>query len=515
MARTIIASLLAALLLAALPGSATAAPAPPSREGDVRFVKGAGPDFDRYSSDPLYAPWMQQHFWRVQTYSPYWDSILPRYSDAWVYRDLYAIYVGSELANEHPEWILRDARGQPVYIPWGCSGGSCPQYAADVGNPAFRSHWIAEQVATVAKGYKGLFIDDVNMEFRVGDGSGNFVPPRDPRTGREMTYEDWRRYVAEFTEQIRGALRGTEIVHNAIWFAASPECDCDPYVRRQLRSADYINVERGVNDAGLRGGAGPWSLRTLLDYIDRRHEDGQGVLLNAYGVDSDRGREYGLANYFLISAGMDGIGSHPGTSPDDWWGGYGASLGRALGRRYEWEGMLRRDFEGGVVLVNEPDSPTRVANLGFPASRLDGTQTTQLRLGGAEGAVLRTEGRPPRPGGSVSPPDARKPVSARSRALSVGLRVRALRRRNRRRSVVAMTGRVHGAGGGAVEVAIERRSGRGWKHRCEVRASVRANGRFTARVRRLLRGRYRVRALYRDESGRATASRYRRLALRH
>ena len=43
--------------------------------------------------------------------------------------------------------------------------------------------------------------------------------PIDPRTGQAMTEADWRRYMAEFTEQIRAALPGKEIVHNAIWFA--------------------------------------------------------------------------------------------------------------------------------------------------------------------------------------------------------------------------------------------------------------------------------------------------------
>ena len=36
---------------------------------------------------------------------------------------------------------------------------------------------------TIAKGYKGIFVDDVNLAFNVGNGAGQTVAPIDPRTG--------------------------------------------------------------------------------------------------------------------------------------------------------------------------------------------------------------------------------------------------------------------------------------------------------------------------------------------
>ena len=33
-----------------------------------------------------------------------------------------------------------------------------------------------------------------------------------------MTAENWRRYLAEFMEQIRREIPGAEIVHNSLWF---------------------------------------------------------------------------------------------------------------------------------------------------------------------------------------------------------------------------------------------------------------------------------------------------------
>src|SRR5258708_36319206 len=115
---------------------------------------------------------MRRHLWRMLVYSPYFDSRLSWYPNGLAYLDLYAIYTGAALATQHPEWILKDATGNKLYIPWGCSNGACPQFAGDISNLAFRQWWIGQAQTLLAKGYKGLFIDDVNMEFRVGNGAG-------------------------------------------------------------------------------------------------------------------------------------------------------------------------------------------------------------------------------------------------------------------------------------------------------------------------------------------------------
>ncbi len=67
---------------------------------------------------------------------------------------------------------------------------------------------------------------------------------------------------------------------------------------------------------------------------------------------------YGLAGYFLISSGRDALGNNPAGTPEDWWAGYDTDLGEALGGRYDLpNGVIRRDFSGGTVLLNTPDTP--------------------------------------------------------------------------------------------------------------------------------------------------------------
>lgn len=55
--------------------------------GAVRFVKHTEPDFDRFTRNARHARWMQRRFWRMTTFSPYFDSRLRWYGSAWVYRD--------------------------------------------------------------------------------------------------------------------------------------------------------------------------------------------------------------------------------------------------------------------------------------------------------------------------------------------------------------------------------------------------------------------------------------------
>lgn len=370
----------------------------------MRFVKAAESSFDRYTRNPSRAQqrFMRRHYWRMRAYSPYFDSRLSWFPDAWAYQDLYAIYPGSKLARRRPEWILRDARGRKLYIPFACGGTRCSQYAADVGDKRFRRWWIRTAARKLRNGrYRGLFIDDVNMVRKVSDGAGTPVVPRDDRTRRPMSERRWRAYVAKFAADIRRAFRGREIVHNALWFAPR-----DRFVHRQTRSADYVEYERGFNDGGLQRGNAPFGIDRFMRQIDWVHGRGRGVVLDGRARD-DAAREYGLAGLMLIATPRDALGNDPGSTPDDWWRGYDVTLGAPSSPRYRWYGLLRRDFTRGFVLLNEPGAPVRTVALPSPLRRAGGQRVSSVRLTAASAAVLRypdPESPPPPP-----PPPAEEP----------------------------------------------------------------------------------------------------------
>src|SRR5581483_2016885 len=184
------------------------------------------------------------------------------------------------------------------------------------------------------------------------------VPAVDRRTGRTLGDTEWRGYMATFTEEIRAAFPTAEIVHNNLWFVGHD----DPAVQRELLATDWINLERGVNDSGITGGGGTYGFDTFLGYIDWLHGHGKAIVFDA-GVPDDAGREYGLATYFATGAGRDLVGNTPRSTPSDWWPSYDVSLGNALGARRAWNGVIRRDFERGTVLVKPPGSASQTIQL--------------------------------------------------------------------------------------------------------------------------------------------------------
>ena len=120
------------------------------------------------------------------------------------------------------------------------------------------------------------------------------------------------------------------------------------------------------------------------------------VLVRLAEAETDAGREYGLAAYFLVGSGRDSLANDPGGAPDDWWRGYDVVLGAPSTSRYAWKGVLRRDFAHGMVLLNPPDAPSRTVALDRPHLDLNGGRRSTITLGPAEGAVLRSSLTAPR-----------------------------------------------------------------------------------------------------------------------
>jgi Hypothetical glycosyl hydrolase family 15 len=390
--RTLTAALAAivALLCAAAPSAAS--------DGKLNFERNATSAFDSVitGATATVRGWMASHYYRMRGYPPFFDQALSWAPPSDFYFDLYAIYSADrtdgmpdrDLLAAHPDWVLRDASQNRLYIPWDCSGGSCPQYAADIGNPGWRSYWISQARAQLAKGYRGIFIDDVNMEMRVGNGSGAFVRPTDPRTGQPMTDSDWRRYVAEFAEEIKAAFPSAEIVHNAIWWAPHS----DRSVQREIDAADVVQMERGFNDPGIVGGSGTFGYQTYLDHVDWLHSRGSSVVYQPYGL-NPTSREFELASYFLVQGPGDAIASDYQADPSNWWPGWDADLGSSAGGRYQWNALWRRDFAGGMVLVNEPGAQQKTVTLP-PGNWTDlaGDRVTSVTLGPRQGKVLFGQG---------------------------------------------------------------------------------------------------------------------------
>lgn len=174
-----------------------------------------------------------------------------------------------------------------------------------------------------------------------------------------------------------------------LWYAGSGNPASDPNVAQEVQAANYINLERGYDDTGLSGDGTFWSVQNFMAYIDAVHGKGANVVLEQYGSD---GTEYALAGYLLTGSGSD-LFADDAMTPNNWWSGYDIDLGNASAGRYTWNGLMRRDFANGIVLLNAPGQATVTANLGGVMTNLAGEQVSSVTLAAYRGMVLL--GKPP------------------------------------------------------------------------------------------------------------------------
>jgi hypothetical protein len=360
-------------------------PPAPVGAGQVRLVKDANSSFDAWDNASN-AAWINEHFYRMTGYTPWFDKNLSWYPRARVYADAYGIYPDSALAREHPEWIATDRSGRRLWIPYACAGGSCMLYAGDISNPAFRNHWIAELAATLAKGYIGVFVDDVDMWANTSNGSGQLVPAIDHNTRQPMSDETWRGYLATFMQELRNATPGYEVTQNQVWNA--PAGPSNARVAQTIGAADWIHLEFGVVAPWLNGGTAGGSLYALLKYCDEVHALGTAIDMSGY-AQSAREMEYTLAGYFLINDGTDIVTTSDNQTVSHFWPGWTVELGAAqAARSRSADGLFQRPFTRGMVYLNEPGASAKTIRLARPMTNSSGQTVSSVTLAASSAAVL-------------------------------------------------------------------------------------------------------------------------------
>ena len=182
--------------------------------------------------------------------------------------------------------------------------------------PRLPQWWIDPGPRRLAKGYAGIYIDDVNLYRKVSNGLGQAVAPIDPRTGAAMSEPTWQRYLGDHMQGVRARVPDDrdrpqlDLVrrrHDRRPAAHPPRRELhQPRARRQRR-----RPHRRHGQVELPGAA------RLHRPSPRR---GHAVVLDATSTTA-AGRLYGLAAYFLINSGRDGR-QRPGRQrPTDWWNG--------------------------------------------------------------------------------------------------------------------------------------------------------------------------------------------------
>ncbi len=335
---------------------------------------------ERAAREPQVAEFFRDHYHRAQVYSPYADRILSVFAAEHGYEYEAAFGIKESWAQwpELQAYILRDAQGNRLYMDFACNGTRCSQWADDIGDPRVRAIKLERIRDSVNKGYKGLWLDNVdfvkpNGSFPTANSRGDFVRPIDPRTKQPMTNANWNRYYAEWLELIRKEFPDIEIVHNSIWYAS-----WDSYVERQHLAADYINMERGFLDYNRKPGNGSFGFDTFMAYIDRVHSLGRKIIFDTKGPQgtgnpiTEQEFDFALATYSLSREPGDmlGIDDPQRIAPDSWSPKLDRDLGEPLGPFFKEGEIYRRQYQCASVVVDPAAWTSRIDSCPNPPTEL-------------------------------------------------------------------------------------------------------------------------------------------------
>jgi hypothetical protein len=281
-----------------------------------------------------------------------------------------------DAAGRKVQWTSRYSTWETNFTPWAAPDGKGRRWP----------EWLAER--NHAAYYRDVpefdlvYLDNVMNPLRVrGDRDGDGADD-DPKDGKVLQAHyaghlaHWRR--------LRELMPGKLLVAN---------------VDHDLSNPQWRGVLDGAFLEGLMGER--WSIETRGGWaaMMRRYRavlantrEPKLVGFNVHGDPKDhRFFRYAYASCLLEDGYFSFTGKAHGYSSVPWFEEYDYRLGKAASPppAAPWrDGVWRRDFERGAVLVNPTGSP-RSVELEPGLRRLDGAAVTRLRLGAKDGIVLR------------------------------------------------------------------------------------------------------------------------------
>ena len=270
----------------------------------------------------------------------------------------------------HPEWFLRGASGRPlVFKDYPTSR------VMDVGDTAYQDAGAARvSAAATADGFDGVFLDDANASLRWVIAGGAAACVTYPTTAR------WQAAVYSFFANVAPQLHraGLLVVANIGGSTTT----------RGLWKKWNGPLDGAMEESFTNGGAGrdtildgQWPAKLGHALWSETH----GKIALDHAVTATRGgARYGLASMLLVAGGENLYSASKDYAHEVWWPEYTTTnaLGRPLGRyRVLRNGIYRRDFTHGVVLVNPHATGARVVRLAatYRGSGLGSVRSVRLK----------------------------------------------------------------------------------------------------------------------------------------
>ena len=277
----------------------------------------------------------------------------------------------------HPDWFLTDAQGDRLGVRDYPTGR-----VMDVGNSGYQQAGLAHVIAQAkAGGFDGIFLDDSNasLNWILAGGSAECVT--------YPTNALWQGAVYSFLSNVAPQLQaaGLRVVANIGGSTITPGL-----WQRWNGPLDGAMEESFTNGGGARDSIenGQWRPKLLHA---RWSEHNRKLSLDHAVTRTRSGARYGLATMLLVADRRNVFYASIRYSREVWWPEYrtAAALGRSKGSyRVLPNGVYRRDFVHGVVLVNPHTSAASRVRLGgvYRGSGLG--RVTSVRLPRLSGVVL-------------------------------------------------------------------------------------------------------------------------------
>jgi hypothetical protein len=276
----------------------------------------------------------------------------------------------TDASQNHPEWFLRDVAGNPlVFKDYPTSR------VMDVGNTAYQDSGAARVSAlAVSGGFDGVFLDDTSASLRWVIAGGEAACVTYPKTSM------WQAAVYSFLTNV------APLLHNAGLLVVANIGGST--ITRGLWKAWNGPIDGAMEESFTNGGTGRDSIANGQWSAKLGHalwSEANGKIALDHAVTATRsGARYGLATMLLVAGGENLYSASKGYVHEAWWPEYTTTnaLGSPRGRyRVLGNGVYRRDFTHGVVLVNPHAKGVRVVRLGglYRGSGLGTTRRVTLK----------------------------------------------------------------------------------------------------------------------------------------
>jgi len=347
-------------------------------------------------------------------------------------------------ASGHPEWRLSSREGYPL-MGFFDGGSTTPQRALFDPGGNFRQFLLAQILAAFQRFTRpdgtvtldGVFLDNAVLQMEnntllTSDASGNRAAvaatweggdgqlhrPWNPRTNDYYTDAQWSQDISDTVAYVSQGLHArypnAVVIFNEIaWWndgassggvpGGCSGCPSELSLLSPSVASDGGDMENFVHAvwdiAPHYYDSWGWSVSALATYASQ----GKALLATSGVTGADLPTQqqinmYTMSSYLLGAGPRSAYGFLTWDAMDpaaQWWPGFAANIGTPVGTYAQLpDGLYQRVFTGGLVLVNNGDTPIQ-HDLGRPMQRLndDGswaaTSAQVITLGPRTGALLR------------------------------------------------------------------------------------------------------------------------------